>query len=85
MPQQRRQNKDVAFLDCPCSRNFSDLDILLSQLVVPSACVLDGEVVVWNKAALRLEPFGGVVSVAKAIREGAPPDAQVGCFAMLPL
>lgn len=52
--------------------------MLLSNLVAPSTCVLDGEVVVWNKVTQKLEPFGGVVSVAKAIREGSPPDTQVG-------
>ncbi|XP_010046929.2 DNA ligase 4 isoform X2 [Eucalyptus grandis] len=68
------------------SRNFLDhteygpgmLDIIINNIVV-DRCILDGEMLVWDKSANRFAEFGSNQEIAKAARDGLDNDRQL-CY-----
>lgn len=66
------------------SRNFLDhteygpgmLDIIINNIVV-DRCILDGEMLVWDKSANCFAEFGSNQEIAKAARDGLDNDRQV--------
>jgi|AntAceMinimDraft_5_1070358.scaffolds.fasta_scaffold11504_2 ATP-dependent DNA ligase len=56
-------------------RGYDVLDRLFTQRLAGSRCVLDGELVIWNKATKRFVPFGGTPSTLKLLK-----NAQKHCF-----
>ncbi|XP_030535631.1 DNA ligase 4 isoform X2 [Rhodamnia argentea] len=68
------------------SRNFLDhteygpgmSDIIINNIVV-DRCILDGEMLVWDKSANRFAEFGSNQEIAKAARDGLDSDRQL-CY-----
>ena len=49
-------------------RGYDVLDRLFTQRLAGSRCVLEGELVIWNKATKRFVPFGGTPSTLKLLK-----------------
>ncbi|OWM84404.1 hypothetical protein CDL15_Pgr020644 [Punica granatum] len=69
------------------SRNFLDhseyehgmLDIIVQNILV-DRCILDGEMLVWDKSLNHFAEFGSNQEIAKAAREGLDSDRQLCCI-----
>ncbi|KAI6678858.1 hypothetical protein NL676_039654 [Syzygium grande] len=67
-----------------CSRNFLDhteygpgmSDIIINNIVV-NRCILDGDMLVWDKSVNRFAEFGSNQEIAKAARDGLDSDRPV--------
>ncbi|KAK9791616.1 hypothetical protein WJX73_000051 [Symbiochloris irregularis] len=54
---------------------FNVMDEVVAQQVASAECILDGELIVWNRARQVFEPFGHLRIVISAIAEGQGPDS----------
>ncbi|KAJ3698473.1 hypothetical protein LUZ61_002178 [Rhynchospora tenuis] len=68
------------------SRNFIDhpeyapgMSKLIKENILVDRCILDGEMLVWDKTANRFADFGSNQEIAKAAREGFESDRQL-CY-----
>ncbi|KZV30732.1 DNA ligase 4-like [Dorcoceras hygrometricum] len=74
------------------SRNFLDhpeyihgmSDVIKDNILV-DRCILDGEMLVWDKSANQFAEFGSNQEIAKAAKEGLDSDRQLCCILLLHL
>ncbi|DBA86388.1 TPA: hypothetical protein ACH3X2_005613 [Trebouxia sp. C0005] len=56
---------------------FTVMDTVVKKQLKHEKCILDGEMIVWNKTRKVFEPFGGIRSAFSAARDGKPVDSQI--------
>ncbi|KAJ7531081.1 hypothetical protein O6H91_14G031600 [Diphasiastrum complanatum] len=80
--QLHKDGSDIHFF----SRNFIDheqfkeaFSKVISDRIIPDKCILDGEMLVWNRVTNRFADFGTIPETAKAMNEGLETDQQL-CY-----